>query len=43
MNIFWLIAIITTYLAVLAYLGYRGFNDTKNSSDYLIGGRSIHP
>ncbi len=43
MSIFWLIAIITTYLAVLAYLGYRGFNDTKNSSDYLIGGRSIHP
>jgi len=43
MNIFWLISIIVVYLAVLAYLGYKGFNDTKNSSDYLIGGRSIHP
>jgi len=43
MTIFWLITIIVLYLAVLAYLGYKGFNDTKNSSDYLIGGRSIHP
>ncbi len=31
------------YLAILAYLSYLGFRRTKNASDYLIGGRQIHP
>ncbi len=31
------------YLAIVAFLGYLGFKHTKNSKDYLIGGRKIHP
>ncbi len=31
------------YLGITAYLGYLGFKHTKNSKDYLIGGREIHP
>jgi len=43
MNIFWLVTIVIFYLAVLAYLGFKGFKKTKNSADYLVGGREIHP
>ncbi len=43
MNIFWLVTIVILYLAILAYLGYIGFKKTKNSADYLVGGREIHP
>ncbi len=43
MSIFWLIVIVIIYLAVLTYLGYRGFNETKNSEDYMVGGRNINP
>jgi len=37
--------IITTiiYLLIVAYLGYLGFKHTKDSKDYLLGGRTIHP
>ncbi|MDD3959565.1 MAG: sodium:solute symporter family protein [Clostridiaceae bacterium] len=31
------------YLAVLSFLAYSGFKGTKNASDYLVGGRQIHP
>ena len=31
------------YLAIIGYLGYLGYSHTKNSKDYLIGGRKIHP
>ncbi len=37
------IIVTVIYLAVVAYLGYLGFKHTKNSKDYLIGGRKIHP
>ena len=43
MNMFWLIAIVVVYLALVAYLGYRGFSGTKDSLDYMVGGRNIHP
>jgi len=43
MNVFWLVTIVIVYLSVVAYLGYKGFNDTKNSVDYMVGGRNIHP
>ncbi len=43
MNIFWLVTIVVIYLAVITYLGYKGYNDTKNSLDYMLGGRNIHP
>lgn len=31
------------YLAILSFLAYSGFKGTKNASDYLVGGRQIHP
>lgn len=40
---FGMIAIIVIYLAIIAFLGYKGFRATKNSSDYMVGGRNIHP
>lgn len=43
MSIFWFLAVTIPYLAVIAYLGLKGFQDTKNSADYLVGGRNVHP
>ena len=37
------IVIIVLYLFVVAILGYIGYNRTKSTSDYLLGGRKIHP
>lgn len=31
------------YLGITGYLGFLGYKHTKNSKDYLIGGREIHP
>jgi SSS family solute:Na+ symporter len=35
--------IIVIYLGVIAFLGYLGFTKTKNTKDYYLGGRKIHP
>ncbi len=35
--------IIILYLAVLGYLGFRGYKQTKNSEDYMVAGRDTHP
>ncbi len=43
MNLYFLVVIIVLYLSVVAYLGYRGFAQTKNSADYMLGGRKTHP
>lgn len=37
-----IIAVIV-YIAVIGYLGFRGFRATRTTTDYLIGGRQIHP
>lgn len=37
------IIIIVLYLGVVGYLGWLGYRQTKTSSDYLLGGRKIHP
>jgi SSS family solute:Na+ symporter len=37
------IIIIAVYLGIVAYLGWLGYRNTKNTKDYLIGGRKIHP
>ncbi len=37
------IIVIIVYLGVVAVLGVMGFRRTKTASDYLIGGRKIHP
>ena len=31
------------YVAVITYLGFRGFRKTSSSSDYLLAGRSVNP
>lgn len=40
-----LLTIIVTiiFLTVTAYLGYIGYKGTKNSQDYMVAGRQIHP
>ncbi len=43
MNILLLSVIVIVYLAIIAYLGYLGYKGTKSVSDYMVGGRSIHP
>lgn len=43
MNVFWLIATIIPYFALITWLGIKGYKDTKNASDYLVGGRNVHP
>jgi SSS family solute:Na+ symporter len=37
------IIIIIVYLAIVAFLGFLGWRRTKNASDFLLGGRKIHP
>jgi SSS family solute:Na+ symporter len=31
------------YFGAVAYLGYRGFRQTHTATDYMLGGRKIHP
>ncbi|PKM62630.1 MAG: sodium:solute symporter [Firmicutes bacterium HGW-Firmicutes-21] len=37
------IIVIVVYLCILATLGYLGYSKTKNTKDYYLGGRKIHP
>lgn len=43
MNTFVLGLIVIVYFLIIAYLGFLGYKGTKNSKDYLIGSREIHP
>jgi SSS family solute:Na+ symporter len=43
MNTFTLGLVVVIYLLVIAYLGYRGYKETKSAKDYLLAGRDIHP
>lgn len=43
MNTFTLGLVVIIYLLVIAYLGYRGYRETKTAKDYLLAGRDIHP
>ena len=40
---FGLIVAVFLYLAVIAWLGYRGYGRTKTADDYLLAGRNAHP
>ena len=35
--------IVIVYMFVIAWLGYIGYKQTKNASDYLLGGRKVNP
>ena len=37
------IIIIIIYLGVVGFLGFLGWRRTKNTQDYMLGGRRIHP
>ena len=39
----WMIIIVVAYLCVIGYLGFRGFKGTKSATDYMLGGRKVHP
>lgn len=43
MNTFVLGLIVIIYFLVITYLGFLGYKGTKNSKDYLLGSREIHP
>lgn len=35
--------IIILYFCVIAFLGWKGYQGTKNELDYMVAGRSVHP
>jgi SSS family solute:Na+ symporter len=37
------ITVTVIYLAIVAWLGMLGYKQTKDSADYLVAGRQIHP
>lgn len=43
MNVLLLSIIVLIYLGVIGYLAFLAYRRTKNVSDYMIAGRSIHP
>lgn len=43
MNTWVLGGLIVLYLAVIGFLGYRGYRKTTSNKDYLLAGRSVHP
>ena len=43
MSLTFLIIGIVFYFGVTALLGYLGYRQTKNKSDYLVAGRKAHP
>lgn len=43
MNVLLLSMIVLIYLGIIGYLVVQAFRRTKDASDYLIAGRSIHP
>ncbi len=43
MNIVVLSVMVIVYLVITVLLGLYGYKSTKNSTDYLLGGRQIHP
>ena len=43
MDSMWMTLCVIIYLFVVGYLGYRGYRGTHTATDYLVGGRKIHP
>lgn len=35
--------IVLVYFAIIAYLGWKGYQGTKTDLDYMVAGRSVHP
>ncbi|MDM5315435.1 sodium:solute symporter family protein [Fictibacillus sp. b24] len=43
MNFAVLIPILIVYMGIMSWLAYYGYKKTVTESDYLVGGRNIHP
>src|SRR5512138_314648 len=43
MNLTALVVVVVVYSAVIVYLGWLGWRNTRSAADYLVGGRQIHP
>jgi SSS family solute:Na+ symporter len=43
LNISIFIIVLIAYLIITILLGYLGWRNTKNTSDYMVGGRKTHP
>ncbi len=43
MNVLLATLVVLLYVGVTGYLGWLGYKRTKTASDYLIGGRQVHP
>ncbi|VGO18448.1 sodium:solute symporter family protein [Pontiella sulfatireligans] len=39
----WMIIVVVAYLCIIGYLGFRGYKTTKSATDYMLGGRQVHP
>ncbi|MCF7849260.1 MAG: sodium:solute symporter family protein [Kiritimatiellales bacterium] len=39
----WMTFFVVTYLFIVGYLGFRGYKGTKSATDYMLGGRKVHP
>ena len=39
----WMIIVVVTYLGAIGYLGFRGYKGTHSATDYMLGGRKVHP
>ena len=42
-DIVYLNVLVLVYILAVGYLGYRGWRETRDSEDYLVCGRKIHP
>ncbi len=40
---FWESSAVIVYFALVGYLGYRGYRSTHSVTDYMVGGRKVHP
>lgn len=43
MTTFWTFFAVVVYLALIVYLGYKGYKATRGTTDYLLAGRETHP
>jgi SSS family solute:Na+ symporter len=43
MDWIFMLVVVLIYLSVTAFLGYLGYRNTKNTADYLLAGRRVHP
>jgi solute:Na+ symporter, SSS family len=39
----WTYMIVVLYFCVIAFLGWKGYQGTKNELDFMVAGRSVHP